>query len=448
MSDSSPATERRQNLWSRAAAAAARTPASRNRYVDLLRALSILAVISGHWIVVAPFLSDGKLSLGSMLEHQPWTQWLTWVFQVMPVFFFVGGYANGVSWKAAQRDGRSYGEWLNTRLQRLIGPVLPLLVLWAVVGVVGHQMGVESDMIRAGSQMALIPIWFLAVYVMVVVLVPATYAAWQRFGLASFWALAIAAIVDDVLFFAADITAVGWLNYGFIWLAVHQLGYAWRDGQLAGPRKAIPWALGGLALLIGLVTIGPHPLSMVTVRAGELSNTLPPKLPMLALGLWQCGLVLTVERPMRRWLERAIPWTGTVLINGMIMTVYLWHLTASTLVIGLALLLGNVGLTIAPGSGVWWAVRPAWLAIYLLTLTPLALMFGRFERGRAGVPSTAAWRLVVGAALVCAGLALLALGGIGGSGWLGLRLWVLLLPFVGAVLAGVLPVGLPATRHA
>jgi hypothetical protein len=342
------------------------------------------------------------------------------------------------------RDGRGYGDWLNARLQRLIGPVLPLLLLWVVLGAGAHLMGVDPEMIKSGSQMALIPIWFLAVYIMVVALVPATYAVWQRFGFASFWALALAVVVDDLLFFAADLRAFGWLNYGFIWLAVHQLGFAWNDGRLQGPRKTLPWALGGMTLLLGLVTIGPYPVSMVSVPGEAISNTLPPKLPMLALGLWQCGLFIGIEAPLRRWLERATPWTATVLINGIIMTIYLWHLTAATLVIVLAFLFDGIGLSVAPGSGAWWAFRPVWMAGYLVAFAPLVLLFGRFERGRAGVPSAAAWRLVSGAALVCCGLALLAHDGIAGGGWLGLRLWVLVLPVAGAVLAGVLPIGLPA----
>ena len=439
MTDPSRPDRPRRNLWSQAAAAAARTPGSRNRYVDFLRALSILAVISGHWLVVAPFVENGELTPSTLLEHEHWSQWLTWVFQVMPVFFFVGGYANGVSWRAALRDGRSYSDWLNVRLQRLIGPVLPLVVVWAVLGIVGHQMGVSRETIAVGSKMGLIPIWFLAVYVMAVVLVPVTYAAWRRFGLASFWALALAAVVDDVLFFAADLPAVGWLNYAFIWAAVHQLGYAWRDGQFAGPRKTIPWALGGLALLIGLVTIGPHPLSMVSVPGESVSNTLPPKLPMLALGIAQIGLLLSLQAPLGRWLARAVPWTATVLVNGMIMTIYLWHVTASTLLVGLASLMGNVGLTIEPGSGLWWAARPAWMVVDALVLTLFAILFGRFERSRTGAKPIASWRLVSGAVLVCGGLALLALRGIGGDGWLGLNIWVVLLPFAGAALAGVNP---------
>ena len=297
MTNPAPGDEPRLNVWSRAAVVAAQTPESRNRYVDFLRALSILAVIFGHWLVAAPFVSNGALSLSDMLEHQPWTRWLTWGLQVMPVFFLVGGYANGVSWKAAMRDGRSYSDWLNARLGRLIGPVLPLLLAWALLGALGPQIGVQPELVSVFSQMALIPIWFLSVYVMVVVLVPVTYAGWQRFGLGSFWALVLAAAVDDALFFAADLRALGWLNYGFIWLAVHQLGYAWRDGQLAGLRKTLPWALGGLALLIGLVTVGPYPLSMVSVPGEEVSNTLPAEAPDVGPGHRAKRIVALPRKP-------------------------------------------------------------------------------------------------------------------------------------------------------
>jgi surface polysaccharide O-acyltransferase-like enzyme len=428
------------SVWTRAAAVAARTPESRNRYVDFLRAVSILAVISGHWLIAAPYVEDGDLVLTNMLARQPWTQLLTWVFQVMPVFFLVGGYSNGVSWKAAQRDGRSYGDWLDGRLQRLVGPVLPLALVWALLGVVGRQAGAEPQLISVGSQMALIPIWFLAVYVAAVLLVPLTYAAWQRWGMLSFWVCVALVVADDVLFFGANLRALGWLNYGFIWIAVHQLGYAWRDGHITGVARTLPWVAGGLVLLVGLVTVGPYPVSMVSVPGEDVSNTLPPKLPMLLLGVIQCGLLLTFEAPFRHWLKRSAAWTATVLVNGMIMTIYLWHLTASTLAIGLALLTGNLGLTIEPGSGLWWSGRPAWLLVYAVALALLALVFSRFERGGKGARPAEAWRQVIGAALVCGGLAMLALQGVGGEGFLGLQLWVAL-PFAGAWLAGVNPIG-------
>ncbi len=442
MSESVRHAPRRASLWSRASAIAARTPPARNRLVDFLRAASILAVISGHWLLAAPYVSGTELALGNMLERSPWTQWLTWAFQVMPIFFLVGGYANGVSWRAAARDARSYREWLTARLQRLVGPVLPLIAVWAFLGAAGGQLGVPPDVVQTGSRMALVPIWFLAVYTLVVVLVPLSHAAWMRFGFVSFFLPAGLAVVDDALFFFADLRAAGWLNYAFVWLAVHQLGYAWLDGRLGGASTRLACGLAGLGVLAGLVTIGPHPLSMISVPGEGVSNSLPPKLPMLALGVAQSGLLLSLEGPLRRWLVRSAPWTATVLLNGMIMTIYLWHLTAAALVMGLAILLGNVGLDAVPGTASWWLTRPVWLVLYIGALGGLALVLGRFERGAESEPA-AAWRQVAGAAVVCAGLAMLALNGVGGDGWLGLRLWALALPFIGAALAGLLPVDVP-----
>jgi fucose 4-O-acetylase-like acetyltransferase len=36
---------------------AEQTPPGRNRYVDFLRAVSILAVVIGHWLVITPWVS-------------------------------------------------------------------------------------------------------------------------------------------------------------------------------------------------------------------------------------------------------------------------------------------------------------------------------------------------------------------------------------------------------
>ena len=120
--------------WSRALSLAAQTPPSRNRYVDFLRASSIGAVIAGHWLIAAPWIRDGELQLDHMLAVQPWTQWLTLLFQVMPLFFLVGGYSNAASWEAARRTGKPYGTWFAGRARRLIGPVVPLVLglLWSL----------------------------------------------------------------------------------------------------------------------------------------------------------------------------------------------------------------------------------------------------------------------------------------------------------------------------
>lgn len=426
------------SLWSHASALAAQTPSSRNRYVDFLRAVSIAAVVFGHWLAAAPYVAaDGKLTPTHMLAVSPWTQVLTWGIQVMPVFFIVGGYANGISWRAALAARRTFAEWLDGRLRRLIGPVLVLVGAWTLLAALARALGWPEALARVGSQMALIPIWFLAVYVLVALLVPVTHAAWERFGMMSFVAPAAAAVVVDVAFFAADQRLVGWVNYLFVWSAVHQLGYAWRDGRFDRPSVALAWAAAGLAALVLLIGPGPYPLSMVGVPGDAISNTTPPKVTLIALACLQGGLLLALQAPLRRWLDRSTPWTATVLVNGLIMTVYLWHMTAMVLFLGLVHALGDPGLGIQPGTAAWWLTRPIWLGLLALALLPFALVFSRFERPKtSSAPPPPAWRLVAGALLVCAGLAQLALAGIAAPQLAGVRLgWVAAI-FAGAALTG------------
>ena len=105
-------------LWDQASSMAEQTPEERNRYVDFLRSVSILIVITGHWLIATAFYVDGDLAQGKLLVSEPWTQWLTWLFQVMPIFFIVGGYSNAVSLESARRNQVAYAGWLAGRLNR------------------------------------------------------------------------------------------------------------------------------------------------------------------------------------------------------------------------------------------------------------------------------------------------------------------------------------------
>jgi hypothetical protein len=421
----------RASAWSRAKALAARTPPARNRYVDFLRAVSIGVVVLGHWLMAAPSLEGARFSLGDMLV-QRWAQWLTWAFQVMPLFFIVGGYANAASWEAARRSGQPYGPWAAARVQRLIAPVVPLLLAWSALALAAPVLGTPAELVQLGSQVAFIPTWFLAVYVGVAILAPATLAAWRRFGMASFWAPAIAAAAVDGAALAGGVGWLRWANYAFVWLAVHQLGYLWRDGKLAGPARSLPWATGGALVLTLLVAVAGYPVSMISVPGEELSNSKPPTLALLALGTLHAGVALALETPARRWLERLTPWAATVLVNGRIMTVFLWHATALIAVVGAAYGLGGIGLRLAPGSAAWWAARPLWIGAAFAVLALLVALLGRFERtGSAVGPTFPAWRSVAAAAAACSGMTAIALGGIAGAA--GLRGWAIALVLAGAL---------------
>jgi fucose 4-O-acetylase-like acetyltransferase len=86
---------------------AAATPATRDRAVDFLRAVSILVVVVGHWLIGVIYWEDGVIGSTSAIGRTPWLWILTWFLQVMPIFFFVGGFSNLVTYRAFRRRGDS-----------------------------------------------------------------------------------------------------------------------------------------------------------------------------------------------------------------------------------------------------------------------------------------------------------------------------------------------------
>ncbi|MGP9745773.1 acyltransferase family protein [Brachybacterium sp. AOP29-B2-41] len=420
---------------SRAEKVDAATPESRNRVVDFLRAAAITVVVLGHWTIIAVDADGGILPHG-VLDGAAWTHPLTWVFQVMPIFFLVGGYSNALSWRSARRKDVGYAQWLRTRLRRLGIPLIPLLLAWLVIGVVAVAAGAPNATVQLASQMALIPTWFLAAYLMVILVAPPCLVLWERFG---WWSIiggiALAGAVD-ALSIAADQPLLGYPNYLLVWAAFHQVGYAWLDGRLAGSGRRLLLAAIGLVGLLLLVLVGPYPVSMVTSAADEISNSSPTRITMAFLGMLQAGLVLLLEKPLTALLRKPGLWFVTVLVNQRIMTWFLWHLTVMVGVAHLLLALDARALLPEPLSGVWWATRPLW-ALVLLVLTGVVVMvMGRFEEPRADDrPAPPAWKPILAAVTVIAGLAVMANVGVVGES--GVTWWWPLLPVVGLVVFGV-----------
>jgi peptidoglycan/LPS O-acetylase OafA/YrhL len=428
-------------IWSQASQMAAQTPEERNRYVDFLRSVSILVVIVGHWMIATAYVVDGEMDAGHLLAGRAQLHWLTWLFQVMPIFFIVGGYSNAVSLESAKRKGSGYGGWLSARLNRLVAPLLVILIAWAVIAVAMSLFGARPAVIQFVSQAALIPTWFLAIYIVVVMLAPVAYRFWQRFGFASFLVFAAGAALTDIAFFVADMQWLGWTNYLWVWLAVHHLGFAWRDDRLGRVGKRLLFSAVGFAALWLLTSYGPYPLAMVGSPDPELSNTLPPKITLLALGIFQFGLLLALEEPMRRALNGLRLWTVTVLINSMIMTVYLWHITVMVIFAALLYLAGGIGLGIEPGTSDWWWSRPVWILVLFVLLLPVALLLSPLERRAlpAGAKVPAPARQIAGALLICLGVALVAMYGFGGGPFPRLDVVSFALVIVGSGISGLLP---------
>ena len=432
---SDPVTTTKGGFAGRAAQVSAATPASRHRVVDFLRAAAITVVVLGHWTIVA--VDPTGIQPHGVLDNAPWSHSLTWVFQVMPVFFLVGGYANGLSWRSARRKGVGYGAWLRARLRRLGIPLIPLLLVWLAVCWTLLAAGVTPDRVKVASQMALIPTWFLAAYLLIIAVAPVCLLLWERFGWASIAVGVVLAGVVDVISIGTGSELAGYPNYLIVWASFHQFGYAWLDGRLAtSGRKLLLAAVGAVGLLL-LVGLGPYPVSMISAASDEISNSNPTRVTMAFLGMLQAGLVLLAERPLTRWLQRPRVWFVTVMFNARIMTWFLWHLTAMVGLASALVAFGGIGLRLEPLSLAWWLTRPLWWLVLLVITYGLVLIFGRFESPRQDDrPAPAAWRPVAAATCVCAGLAVLASSGMVGAAGLN-PVWPLL-PVAGLAVFGVL----------
>jgi fucose 4-O-acetylase-like acetyltransferase len=355
------------------------TPPGRDRYVDFLRVASIATVVLGHWTITAVSRSANGLAAGNVLSATPWLWLATWVFQVMPVFFFVGGFANMVSWQAMDRRGGGYVEYLSGRMARLLRPVLVFVIVWLGLPLVLGRLGLPTEQVELVGKVMGQPLWFLGVYLMVVALAPVMVRLHLRFRLWVPATLAAVAAAVDTLRFAADLQQVGYLNLLVVWTLVQQVGFFYADGTLTRlSRRALAGlAVTGLGSLVVLTGTGRYPPSMVGLP-GEESNMTPPTVCIVALTVWQVALVMFARGGVSAWLARRGPWTLVIGVGSLAMTLYLWHITAMVALYGLVLAVG--GPLPVPGTGAWWATRPVWLALLVAVLTPMALVLSRFER--------------------------------------------------------------------
>jgi hypothetical protein len=331
----------------------------------------------------------------------PAARLLTWAFQVVPVFFLIGGYAHA----AALRREPAYGAFLAARAGRLLPPAAVLVGLWFLAGLVLETTGSATGLARSAARIAVQPLWFLGVYVGVTAAAPAMLRLHRRHGLRVVVALAgVTALLDVIRFSPAEPPPVTYLSVATVWLAVHSLGFALYDGAL--DRIGAPMALLGLGTATALVTVGPYPLSMVGLPGAPVSNMSPPTLALLAHAVWLTGGVVLARPVLRRRLDDLRIWTPVVAANGVVMTAFLWHLTA---------LFGVLAIfpRLATGSVGWWLTRPLVLGGTLLGTLVLVVIFRRFERLRP-LPVRPAALAVVGSVASAGGLlALSATGAVG-----------------------------------
>lgn len=345
----------------------------RDPTLDLARVAAVFLVVVVHLLQVGVGRGpDGTIVTSRPAEAQAWFDAATWVGQIMPLFFVVGGFASAAGWASWTARGGDAAGFVRTRTLRLVQPALALFGVVAAVLLGGRAAGVDPSLIDAAVVGIGMPLWFLAAYLLCQLVVPVAVSAHDRAPRLSLGILLSATIAVDALRFSTGIELLGYLNMLFVWPLIQQLGFWYRDGWF--DRRGTPALLavaGAAYLLLGIIVAwGPYSSSM-------LANLNPPTLPLVLLGVAQACL-LRVARPVLTGLMRTRAAQAVVFAMGSrLMTVYLWHLPVILVVSGLALLVP--GAAPVPASGEWWATRPVLLVVVALVLGALSLPLARIE---------------------------------------------------------------------
>lgn len=348
----------------------------RDLTLDLARVVCVLLVVVIHLLMTAVGPgADGGLVASRPLVEQPWYVAATWVGQIMPLFFVVGGFAAATGWRSWTRRGGDATGYIRSRTLRLAQPTLPLFVFFAIVLTAVTLAGVDPALVGAAAVGVGSPLWFIAAYLICQAATPLMADLHAKAPRRTVVVLLAAVIVVDAVRYATGITEIGLLNLLFVWPLVHQLGFWYADGWFDRRR---PLVLVGIAavcylLLWPLVSIGAYHTDM-------LDNLNPPTLPLVLLGLAQACLLRLLKRPLS-WLMGLRAMQAFVFVVGSrLMTIYLWHLPVILAITGLTLLVP--GLAPTPDSAAWWATRPIVYVVVLVAIYGLSLLIGRWEAVR------------------------------------------------------------------
>ena len=409
---------------------AADTPVGRDRAVDVARLAALVVVMFGHCALLLATIDTSGLRIGNLLGQLPAIAPITWVVQVMPLFFLAGGAAGAYGW----HSGTPWGTWLFTRAQRLCRPVFWYLAAWTIGLLVARMtLGAESAAGLGRECVALL--WFLGVYLVVLAFVPAlTRLRTGRAVAVVVASLLAAAAVFDGIRIAVGTPTAGLANFLIVWLVPVVIGVAYAR-RLIRPRAALAVAASVLAAQIVLAMAGPYDVSLVVTGTARMSNVSPPTLLLALHCTWMSCVFVAAAGAIRRWAERPRVWHAVAVGNGGAMTLYLWHIPAIAVA---TFSLHAVGLDAydvdAPG---FWGVLALRALVFAVVMAIAFRLLAPLEHRPlpwwdTPVRATGARSTAAGALVCAAGVALLLMAKNGLSGYAG---WTALGCFLAAAAA-------------
>ena len=288
----------------------------RDRYIDTLRALALIRVVT---------------------YHQFGWHWLPVAYPSMGILFALGGSLMAVSLTRAQGN---YWAVLARRIRRLLPPlwcyalvIIPIMIMhgWTATEAGGgdplrHWRLMLFWLLPVGTPPGsdwgydfVLPLWYIRTYLWLLLLSPALlflFRRWPKRVLAVPLAIVTASAfgVIDLSQGRAGVALLDVATFGGCWM----LGFARQDGRIQRIRKAVIIPIGVALMAAGTAWAVTHE----TDTGWDIDN-----IP-LASTLYCLGAVFLLLRlyPSFAWMARFPLLDKTVtMISSRAVTIYLWH---------------------------------------------------------------------------------------------------------------------------
>jgi hypothetical protein len=369
--------------------------------MSLLRILSLTGIVLGESLLAFTMRDD---------MEPAWTWPLTWLLQLVPLFFLAGGHSNLLAWRAMRGH---YVTFLASRVGWLIRPILAFVIAWLVIPLSLELLQAPESAAAAFSRLVVQPLWLLGLYVLVVALTPVMHRLHESLPMIT--PLVLTGAVVGLSFAGGSIAA----HAGGVLVALlfAQLAFHYADGTLWGiPRPAlIAAAAAAFVGLVVLTTVGVQPRLQLAEPTGYAAFA-PSLAGVLLIGIVQVALVALLREPGLNGLVTSAPARVLALVRAAPMTVYLVYLCA------MLVLEGVIGVA----SGIDWFTQPRTIFAVGLIAMPTLLAFLWFERrppAPAGEPALPQERrhwadtLAVFLGITYGGLGVVGFAVAGLSGW-------------------------------
>ncbi|MDO5633720.1 MAG: acyltransferase [Micrococcus sp.] len=348
------------------------TPTSqRDLAVDLARVGCLLIVVAIHVGMVG--IGGAELRVSNPLTGWEHFAVATWLGQVMPLFFLLGGYGAFHAMRRAEGEGTPFAHHVRARVLRIGLPAVPFFALLAAFGLVLVAAGVPDALADAALEGAGEPLWFMAAFLLCQGLVGVQYGVVSRrsiMALAWLVTINLGAIVAVDAWRLASVdaggsTLPGMLNMALVWPLLQLAGMLLARGDFDVIRPW-GWAVLAIAGLVATATLAGFGEGTRWYSEDMLTNLNPPTLALVTVGIMHLGLFQLLRPGLRRLAAVRPVQAVLLLVAPRAMHLYLWHMLVIILV---AAGMWALGWDPEPGEAVWWWTRiPVFVVVMLLTL--------------------------------------------------------------------------------